>query len=123
MSDPDTGSPLDFAALARAAGDAIVVADREGRIVFWNDAAERVFGYPVAEALGTSLDLIVPERYRERHWAGFRLVMQTGMTRYGADLLRVPALHKDGRSLSIAFTVCLLMETDGKPGFIGAFIR
>jgi len=120
MTDP---SPVDFAALARAAGDAIVVADRDGRIVFWNAAAERVFGYEETEALGVSLDLIIPERHRERHWTGYRRVMQTGATRYGADLLRVPALHKDGRPLSIAFTVCLLPGADGKPAFIGAFIR
>jgi len=116
-------SAFDFAALARAAGDAIVVADREGRVVFWNGAAERLFGYPEMEALGASLDLIIPERHRERHWAGFGRVMQTGVTRYGADVLRVPALHKDGRALSIAFTVCLVPGADGKPAFIGAFIR
>ena len=110
---------LDFEALIRAAGDAVVVANREGRVVFWNGAAERLFGYREMEALGASLDLIIPER----HWAGFRRVMETGTTRYGADVLRVPALHKDGRKLSIAFTVCLVPGTDGKPAFIGAFIR
>ena len=114
---------IDFAALARAAGDGIVIADPEGRIVFWNAAAERIFGHREAEVLGASLDLIIPARYRERHWRGFDTVMRSGVTRYGADVLRVPALHQDGRALSIAFTVCLLPGPAGKPAAIAAFIR
>jgi PAS domain S-box-containing protein len=114
---------IDFEALARAAGDGIVIADSAGRVVFWNAAAERIFGHREAEALGASLDLIIPARYRERHWHGFDTVMRTGVTRYGTELLRVPALHKDGRSLSIAFTVCLLPGPAGKPAAIAAFIR
>jgi len=114
---------IDFEALARAAGDGIVIADTAGRVVFWNAAAERIFGFREAEALGASLDLIIPARYRERHWRGFETVMRTGVTRYGTELLRVPALHKDGRALSIAFTVCLLPGPDGKPNAIAAFIR
>jgi PAS domain S-box-containing protein len=114
---------IDFAALARNAGDGIVVVDAKGRIVFWNRAAERIFGHGEAAVLGASLDLIIPERYRERHWRGFETVMRTGVTRYGTELLRVPALHKDGRALSIAFTVCLLPGSDGKPHAIAAFIR
>jgi len=116
--------PVDFEALARGAGDAIVVADSAGRIVFWNRAAERIFGYREREALHQSLDLIIPQRLRERHWDGYRKVMQTGVTRYGEDLLRVPAVHKDGRKLSIAFTVSLLAAADSQqPYAIAAFIR
>jgi len=114
---------IDFAALARAAGDAIVIVDAAGRMIFWNAAAERIFGHREADALGASLDLIIPARYRERHWRGFETVMRTGVTRYGTELLRVPASHKDGRALSIAFTVCLLPGADGKPHAIAAFIR
>ena len=114
---------IDFAALARAAGDGIVIVDPAGRIVFWNAAAERIFGHREAEVLGASLDLIIPARYRERHWRGFETVMRTGVTRYGADVLRVPASHKEGRALSIAFTVCLLPGPAGKPAAIAAFIR
>ena len=108
---------LDLEKLVESAGDAIVAADAEGKIILWNAAAERIFGYAKDEALGRTLDLIIPERQRERHWAGYRQVMQTGKTRYGTDLLRVPAAHKDGRRLSIAFTVTLL------PGAIVAFMR
>jgi PAS domain S-box-containing protein len=115
---------IDFEALVRNAGDAVVIVDRAGSIVFWNQAAERIFGFGEDEALGKSLDLIIPERLRERHWAGFRATMISGSTRYGADVLRVPALHKDGRPLSIAFTVCLLRERpDEAPSSIAAFIR
>ena len=118
-----TSPDIDFAALAREAGDGIVVAGPAGRILFWNKAAERIFGHREAEALGASLDLIIPERYRKRHWRGFETVVRTGVTRYAAELLRVPALHKDGRALSIAFTVCLLKGPAGKPAAIAAFIR
>jgi PAS domain S-box-containing protein len=99
---------LDFEAFVQTAGDAIVAAGADGSIILWNHAAERIFGYTEGEALGRSLDLIIPEGLRLRHWEGYRKVMATGETRYGADILRVPALHKDGRRLSIAFTVALL---------------
>jgi PAS domain S-box-containing protein len=118
-----TDADIDFAWLACHAGDAIVIANPAGAIIFWNRAAERIFGYREAEALGASLDIIIPGRLQPRHWAGYRAVMQSGRTRYGAELLRVPATHKDGRTLSIAFTVCLLPAADGKPGAIAALIR
>jgi PAS domain S-box-containing protein len=89
----------------------------------WNPAATRIFGFTAEEALGRSLDLIIPERFRPRHWEGYRQVMATGRTRYGSDVLRVPALHKDGRSLSIAFTVALLNSSDGEPHVIAAIVR
>jgi PAS domain S-box-containing protein len=114
---------VDLAALVRAAGDAIVVADPDGVIRLWNPAATRIFGFAAEEAMGQSLDLIIPERFRARHWAGYREVMQTGQTRYGADVLRVPALHKDGRRISIAFTVGLLTDPGGRVTGIAAFVR
>jgi PAS domain S-box-containing protein len=113
---------VDLAALVAAAGDAIIVADPEGMIRFWNPAAERIFGFTPDEALGSSLDLIIPERFRPRHWSGYREVMRTGRTRYGADVLRVPALRKDGQRISIAFTVALL-QADGQVTGIAAIVR
>jgi PAS domain S-box-containing protein len=88
--------------------DAVVIADTDGTIVFWNAAAARLFGWSPAEAIGQTLDLIIPERLRERHWAGYRRTMATGETSYGDRLLEVPALHRDGHTLSVAFTVTLL---------------
>ena len=113
---------VDLGALVAAAGDAIVVANPEGMIRFWNPAAERVFGFTAGEALGRSLDLIIPERFRPRHWTGYREVMRTGRTRYGVDVLRVPALRKDGQRISIAFTVALL-QADGRVTGIAAIVR
>ena len=114
---------MDLEKLVAAAGDAIVAADPEGRIVLWNGAAERIFGYSRDEALGRTLDLIIPERFRERHWHGYAQVMRSGETRYGAEVLRVPALHRDGRALSVAFTVALLEGGDGKVEAIAAILR
>jgi PAS domain S-box-containing protein len=94
--------------LVRDLADAVVIADADGTIVFWNEAATRIFGWSGQEAVGRSLDLIIPEPQRARHWAGYRTVMATGHTKYGDRLLEVPALHRDGRRLSIAFTVSLL---------------
>ena len=109
--------------LASVLADAVVVADPGGRITFWNDSAERVFGWPTGEALGRSLDLIIPEPQRQRHWDGYRHVMATGHTRYGTELLRVPAQHRDGRRLSIAFAVSLLTDDTGKVAGIAAVVR
>ena len=88
-------------AVLSARADAIVAADSDGVIRFWNPGAERIFGYTQDEALGRSLDLIIPERLRQRHWEGYRQVMETGHSRYGeSDVLAVPALRKDGAAIS-----------------------
>lgn len=105
------------------AGDAIVVADRQGLIRLWNRGAQRVFGHPPEVALGRSLDLIIPETLRLRHWEGYHRVMATGETRYGDSLLAVPALHRDGRRLSIEFTVIPLHDGAGRMAGIAALIR
>ena len=107
----------------QAAGDAIIAVGGDGKIVLWNPAAERIFGFTDADAVGQSLDLIIPERFRERHWNGFRQVMLSGHTRYGTEVLRVPALHKEGRALSIAFTVALVNSPDSQSFSIVAIVR
>lgn len=114
---------VDLNELVAAVGDAIVVTDASGAITMWNPAAERIFGFHEDEALGRSLDLIIPERLRARHWDGFHKTMRTGQTKYGTDLLRVPAVDKGGRALSIAFTVALLHSKDGKLAGIASIIR
>ncbi len=116
-------TPTDYKQLVEVIGDAVVVCDAAGAIALWNPAAERMFGFSPAEALGQSLDLIIPERQRQKHWDGYHKTMATGQTKYGHDVLRVPALHKDGRPLSIAFTVAMLHTPDNVVGAIVAVIR
>ena len=116
-------SAIDFQQLISAVGDAIVVCDPSGAITLWNPAAEYIFGFTEGEALGQSLDLIIPQRLRQRHWDGHHKTMQTGQTRYGHDVLRVPAVHKDGRAMSISFTVALLYSADKKITGIASVIR
>jgi PAS domain S-box-containing protein len=114
---------IDATALVQAVGDAIVVSDVAGNIVIWNPAAERIFGYTAAEAIGQPLDIITPERFRKRHWDGYHQTMATGVTKYGTTLLRVPAIDKTGKTLSIAFGVAMLYGPDGKPSAIASIIR
>jgi PAS domain S-box-containing protein len=114
---------IDCQQLVAAVGDAIIASDASGAIVLWNPGAQRMFGYTEAEALGQSLDLITPERLRNRHWEGYHKSMATGTTKYGNDLLRVPATHKDGRAMSIAFTVAMLFTPENKVDAIVAIIR
>ncbi|MBA4327548.1 MAG: histidine kinase [Polaromonas sp.] len=113
----------DLKQLVEAVGDAIVASDAGGAISLWNPAAQRMFGFTEDEALGQSLDIIIPQRQQQRHWDGYHKTMATGQTRYGNDVLRVPAVHKDGHTLSIAFTVALLHADDGKVSAIVAVIR
>jgi PAS domain S-box-containing protein len=92
---------------------AIVFADIQGTIRLWNRGAEATFGYTAAEATGQSLDLIIPERHRKKHWDGWEVVMHTGVTKYARDVLAVPALRKDGARISIEFTVTLIRSSEG----------
>lgn len=109
--------------IVQGAADAIVLAGPDGTIQLWNPGAERLFGFAASEAVGKSLDLIVPEKQRARHWDGYHTVMRTGQTHYGDQVLRVPALKKDGSRLSIAFTVGLLKGTGGQVEGIFAIMR
>jgi PAS domain S-box-containing protein len=117
MGDGWSGAELDRLgrAVLEAAADAIILADREGVIRFWNAGAERLFGFSAAEALGRPLDIIVPEPQRTRHWAGFSRVMETGKSRYGAgEVLAVPGLRKDGGRISLEFTIVPLHDPAGR---------
>ena len=105
------------------AQDAIIFADREGTIRLWNAAAETIFGHSADEAVGQSLDLIIPERLRQRHWDGYTKVMQTGETRYSRDLLAVPGIRKDGSRISLEFHVTLLRDETGRSLGVAAIMR
>ncbi|MDF1581018.1 MAG: PAS domain S-box protein [Desulfuromonadales bacterium] len=116
--------PLEFyRQIIDQAPDAILFSDREGTIRLWNRGCELVFGYSAAEALGQSLDIIIPEKLRGRHWEGYHKVMATGETRYGTELLSVPARHKDGHRLSCAFSIVMLKDDYGKPLGVASVMR
>ncbi len=118
----DTQESL-YREIVEKAADAIIFADREGIIRLWNSGAEAIFGYSAEEAIGETLDLIVPEKLREKHWEGYRKVMATGVTRYGSDILAVPALRKDESRISVEFTIVLLQDGTGKPQGTAAIMR
>jgi PAS domain S-box-containing protein len=93
---------------------AIIVGDREGIMRLWNAGAETIFGWSAEETLGKSMDMIIPEKHRPRHWEGYDKVMASGVTKYGSSVLAVPALTKDGRRISVEFNVVLLKDADGR---------
>jgi len=95
--------------------DGIILGDADGIVRLWNAGAQQIFGFTAEEAMGKSMDLIIPERLRGRHWDGYLKVMKTGVSRYGSgELLAVPAVTKDGRTISIEFTIQLLRDAEGR---------
>jgi PAS domain S-box-containing protein len=117
-------SELIAESLLHTRSEAIIAADRDGLICFWNPGAERIFGHAAAAAIGHSLDLIIPERLRSRHWEGYRGTIATGKSRYGeGDVLSVPAVHKNGATISIEFTIMPLLESSGAIVAIVAILR
>ena len=117
--------PTQFAdRLVSGMSDAIIYADAEGVIRRWNQGAVRIFGFAEVEALGRSLDIIIPENLRERHWQGYRATMRTGQSRYGdGQLLSVPAVRKDGARISVEFTIVPFTDDSGQMVGIAAIMR
>ncbi len=109
--------------IVKSNSDAILFADREGLIRLWNEGAEAMFGYSAAEAEGKSLDLIIPENLRGRHWEGYHKVMASGVTRYGTELLSAPGIKKDGTRLSLEFSMVIVKGEEGAVLGTGAIIR
>jgi len=104
--------------------DAIVYADAAGLIQVWNAGAVRLFGFSEQEALGQSLDIVIPANLQGRHWEGYRETMRTGQSRYGeGHVLSVPALRKDGARLSVEFTIVPFTDAAGKMVGIAAIMR
>jgi PAS domain S-box-containing protein len=111
-------------AVLSTSADAIVAADKDGIIYFWNPGAERMFGYASGEAVGQSLDIIIPERLRQRHWDGYSRVMRGGRSRYeSGDVLAVPAIKRDGTRISIEFTIVSLRDGAGTLTGLAAIMR
>jgi len=120
----ETGTISLAEAVLGTEADAIIVADNDGIVRFWNPGAERIFGYSRNDALGQSLDIISPERLRERHWAGYREVMASGVSRYArGDVLAVPAVRDDGSRVSLEFTINPLRDADGRMSGMAAILR
>lgn len=120
-----TGQPYSWIcrAIVDNAPEAMVFADRDGIIRLWSAGAEALFGYKAKETLGKSLDIIIPENLRARHWEGYKRVMATGETKYGKDLLAVPGIRKDGSRVSLEFSVAMLRDTGGQLLGIAAVLR
>ncbi len=118
-------SPGELAiAILKNAPDAILYCDKDGIVRFWNGGCERIFGYTADDAIGQSLDIIIPENLRDRHWHGHRETMRTGQTRYGAgDLLAVPALRKDGTRISVEFSIIPFRDAQGTITGLAAILR
>jgi len=111
-------------ALLGTSSDAIIAADKDGIVRFWNPGAERIFGYTSEDAIGQSLDIIIPERLRKRHWDGYQQVMQGGESRYGhGDILAVPSIRKDGAGISVEFTIVPLTDEAGLLTGVAAIMR
>jgi len=109
--------------LVEGCQEAIIFTDRAGVIRLWNAGAEAMFGFPAQEALGQSLDLIIPENLRARHGEGYLRVMATGVSKYARELLAVPALRKDGSRISLEFSICMIRADSGELLGAGAIIR
>lgn len=103
--------------------DAVVYADRNGVIQLWNDAAVSLFGHTAEQAIGQSLDLIIPEKHRGTHWSGWERVMDSGKTRYGQEPLAVPGITAEGERISLEFSITMLKDADGEIEGIAAILR
>jgi PAS domain S-box-containing protein len=111
-------------ALLSGVADAIVACDCAGIIRLWNPGAARIFGFTAEEAVGRSLDIIIPARLRACHWDGYHAMMASGQSRYaGGDTLSVPALRKDGAQISVEFTLVALHDAAGAISGLAAVMR
>lgn len=103
--------------MAEKADDGIIYVTADGKITYWNRGCERIFGFGSVDAVGTNLDLIIPEKHRKRHWDGFYKVLETGETAYKNKMLKVPAIKKDGSKLIIEFSMQLIVQGGKNIGF------
>jgi PAS domain S-box-containing protein len=110
--------------IVEAAPDAMIVADSAGIIRLWNTGAEELFGHTADETIGQTMDMIIPENLRARHWTGYHETMRTGHTKYGrGEMLAVPAIRKDGSRISIEFSIALLRDEAGTITNVVAIMR
>ncbi len=103
-----------FRLVVDQAPDAIIFADRQGMIRVWNKAAADLFGFPANEAIGRSLDIIIPAHLRHAHWEGFGRAVASGHTKHGRRALKTRAIHKDGQRLYVSLAFSVVNDRDGK---------
>lgn len=108
-----SGPALLFQAIVEQTPDAVIFSDPQGTIRLWNRGAEAVFGFAADEALGRSLDLIIPERMREAHWAAMRRAVDEGHVRGGGRVRTTRSLHKDGRRFYVDLSFSLIVDAAG----------
>jgi PAS domain S-box-containing protein len=106
---------LPFEAIVKSISEAFIYADRQGIIQWWSDGAERLFGFSKEEALGASLDLIVPEKLRDAHWRGFNAAMETGTMKHYGKVLTTRSLHKTEEKIYVDLSFHLVKGETGKP--------
>jgi PAS domain S-box-containing protein len=117
-ASPDINPDTLAARILAQAADALIYAGRDGRIERWNAAAQRVFGFSAAEAIGQSLDLIIPEHLRAGHWRGWDAAMQTAQLKLNGQATLTRALTKAGDKCFVEMSFALVMDDAGTP--IGA---
>jgi PAS domain S-box-containing protein len=100
--------------LVEQAPDAVIYANRDGEIVVWNAAAASMFGHSAEEAVGQSLDLIIPERFREAHWKGFDRALGDGDTKYRGQALPTRSQRKDGSTFYVELTFAIVKDAAGE---------
>lgn len=105
---------LPYAAMVKAISEAYIYADRQGIIRWWSDGAERLFGFTKEEALGQSLDLIIPEKLRDAHWKGFNAALETGDMKHYGKVLTTRSLHKVQEKIYVDLSFHLVMDETGK---------
>ena len=110
---PAQAEPQWFEAIVEQTPDAIIFADCDGLIRVWNRGAEAVFGFSAAEVVGRSLDVIVPERFRAAHWAGFRQAVECGRTQHGGQVRTTRSMHKLGGTLYVDLSFGLVRNEAG----------
>jgi PAS domain S-box-containing protein len=96
------------------APDGIIFADQQGVIWIWNNAAANLFGYLPEEAVGRTLDIIVPEDLRQAHWAGFRTAVASGHTKHGGGAMKTRATHKTGQKIYVSLAFSVVKDHDDK---------
>lgn len=123
MSDTTPTDSLAERIITGSTLDAVIYADHTGTIRLWNDAAVDMFGWPAEDAVGQSLELIIPEKLRGAHWTGWDRVMETGVTRYGREPLTAPGVRKDGTRVSLEFSIVMLKDAEGRVEGVAAVLR